>query len=240
MANFVLTDTQVYVHAYDLTTHTNQVSVNTEVETVDNTTFGGNGYRSRRAGLRTVEAEVSGYHDADPDAEGFTELGVVDRVVTVAADGEGSTAFAFHAGNFNYSTLGAIGEMNPFSISMQGTNATGVVRGALAKGPGSVANGSTGVKGVGVNLGAGGAGKRLYIAAHVFTAGTSLSLDVRQSTTSGGTYTAIEDFELNSVTIAGGQWVSFDASSGVTGPWYKIGVSAITGAFDFAVTLAIQ
>lgn len=238
MANFVLTDAAIFVHGYDLGVHSNQVNLSLESETVDNTTFGGGGYRSRRGGLKTTSAELQGFHDADPSTSGFSDLGVIDRVLTVApARTEGSVSYLARVGNFSYSTLGQVGEMNPFTINAESTNAEGAIRGALTK-FGSVS--ATGVTGTAVNLGAGGAGKFLYLGLHVLTAGTTLSVQVQSATTQGGTYSFVGGASVTLMSAVGGYWMTRVDASAFTSTWYKINVTAITGTFNIAASLAIQ
>src|SRR5690554_4261762 len=136
------------------------------------------GYRSRTGGLKTVEAELNGFLDSDAsigvDPEIFPNLGIHDRVVTMAHDdAEGSIAYMFQAGQFSYDLFGSVGELAPFSVSMMGTNSVGLIRGQVAKAKASVS--ATGATGSPVNLGNVGASQYLYATLHVIgTPGTTI------------------------------------------------------------------
>src|SRR3712207_1467928 len=98
MASLALKDATVWVHGYDMTTDLNEIGLDASADPLDNTTFGGGGYRSRIAGFKTVKADLKGFWQAGAssiDAEAFPDLaGTVGRVVTVTPDGAaGSVAY---------------------------------------------------------------------------------------------------------------------------------------------------
>lgn len=244
MANFILTDVNAYVHGYDFTGDSNSVSLSPEVDVQDATTFGSGGYHVKRGGLKNVTAEVQGFFDGSPDSESFSGLGVADRVISFVPQGgtAGNVAYMFQGGNFTYQAFGAVGDMTPFQLGVEGTNKAGLVRGALSKVKGTQS--ATGLAGIAQNLGAGAAGKYLYGALHVFSSGTTITMKLEQATTQGGSYTAVDagnlgTFNAGAITTAGSYWLRFD-STALTGPWYRINATACTGSFTIAASLGIQ
>lgn len=241
MAATILTDATIWVHDQDVTGNSNQITLQMSAEDQDVTVFGNNGYRSRAAGLRNVEANAAGFYEALPDASTFTNLAVGDHVVTIApASTEGSRSFTFLAGRFSYELFGAVGDAAPYSLDLQGTNTIGIARGLVTKAKGNVS--AVAVLGTPQQVGAGGTGKFLYSAVHVFgTPGTTMTVQVQSSTTSGGVYTTRATHTV--ITTAGGFWLPapgrVDATS-FTDTWWRHNISAITGTFTVAAMIAIQ
>lgn len=240
MGSFALTDATTWVAGYDFTTNLNQMSISAEAEQLDSTTFGGGGFRSRAGGLRSVQAQLAGFWEsatsAAPDPQVFPDLGVADRVVTVApSSAEGSVAYFCQAGKFGYQMFGQVGVLTPFSLDMASTNGVGLIRGQVAKAKGSVS--ATGAAGSVLQLGTVAAGQYLYAALHVFSAGTTLTVQVQSAATVGfasptvrGTFTA--------ATAAGGLWLARVAGP-ITDAFYRLNVSAVTGTFQIAGAVGI-
>lgn len=239
MSTLVLTDVTTWVAGYDMTTDLNSVSLKGEVEDKDNTTFGNGGWRTRQGGLRDVTADLAGLWQADTvsvDSEAFTNLGVVDRVVTVSPDGlAGSPAFFFQAGSFSYEIFDQVGELAPFSLNARGTNKAGLVRGQVALPKGTQS--ATGVVGSAVNLGAVASGQYLYAAVHVFTAGTTVTLQL-QSDDASGFASPTTAATLSAITTAGGTWMTRVAGP-ITDTWFRLNATAITGSFILAAAIGI-
>ncbi|MEU8055712.1 hypothetical protein [Microbispora bryophytorum] len=230
-----------YVGGYDFTTDLNSITLGASVEEKDNTTFGTNGFRSRIGGLRDVNADLSGFWQSDEsdavDPEAFGNLGVVNRPVTVTPTGaEGETAYMFQGGKFTYEMFGQIGEVTPFTVNMMGTSKDGLVRGALAKAKGSVT--PTGAIGSVVELGAADDDQFVYAVLHVFSAGTTITVQVQSDdseTFSGATTVGT----IGPITTTGGTWMTRIAGP-VTDTYWRLNVSAITGTFVVAGAIAIQ
>lgn len=241
MSSFSLLDVTTWVHGYDMTTDLNQVSLSAEVEDLENTTFGSGGFRSRTGGLKSVSAELSGYWQSDDagdaiDPELWANLAQADRVVTIAPDdAEEVPAFMFKAGEFSFEAFGAVGEVTPFSASMLGTSGEGLIRGQVAKAKASV--NATGATGSAVNLGAVGADQFLYATLHVFSPGTTITVQVEGSATAGFT-SPTTHITIGPITTAGGVWASRLAGP-VTDTYYRFNISAITGTFQIAGAIGI-
>lgn len=240
MATLALTDATCWVAGYDFTTDLNQITLGATVDEQDNTTFGSGGYRSRIGGLKDVSAQVAGFWQSAtspaPDPQAFPDLGVVDRVSTFAPTStEGSVAYTAQLGKFTYDMFGAVGDVTPFSLNMSGTNAAGLVRGQVAAA--KQTKSATGVLGSVQTLGAVGSTQFLYAALHVFSAGTTMTVQVQSAPTAGfaspttrGTFSA--------ATTTGGLWLTRVAGP-ITDTFWRLNVSAITGTFSVAGVIAI-
>lgn len=236
MATFAFVDPTIWLHGFDFTTHLHQVGLTVDADELDNTTFGGGGYRSRIAGLKNITADTSGYWDSSPDAEAFPDLGTVDRVLTVANDdAETSVAYMAQVGKFTYQAFGNIGDVTPFSLGAMSTNGVGVVRGQTAKAVGNVS--ATGALGSGLNLGAVAADEFLYATFHVFSAGTTITIQV-QSDADNTFATPTTQQTIGPITATGGTWMTRVAGS-ITDTWYRFNVSAVTGTFSVGGALGI-
>jgi hypothetical protein len=238
MAVFVLTDATTWIHGYDITTDSNKVTLNPSVDAQDATTFGAGGYKVKKGGLRNVEFQLEGLWDSTPDSQVFTNLGTADHAVTTSATStETSVAYLFQAGRFEYEVFGNVGEMNPFALSMMGTNNVGLVRGQMAKAKGNVS--ATGALGSGLNLGAGGAGKFLYATFHVFTAATTITVII-QSDDNGGFSSPTTVATIGPITAVGGTFMTRVDASAITDNFFRFNVSAITGTFSVAGAIGVQ
>lgn len=237
MAAQVLTDAILWANDYNLTSVTHQIALNASVKEVDATVFGGNGYVTMIGGLRSVDLEVHGYWDAPPDASIYNSIGVFNIPVTVAPTStEGSTAYMFQAARTKYDVFGKVGDAIPFSYSSTGSNTVGLVRGLIVDAPGNVT--AVGVTGTPQQVGAGSATKFIYATYHVFTAGTTITIQVQSAPTVGGTYTTRATFPA--ITATGGYWLTRVSAAGITDPWWRLNVSAITGTFNGAGAIAVQ
>lgn len=243
MATLALLNCFSYVDGHDFTGDTNQANLNMEAAALDRTTFRSNKWTELAGGLRSSTFDLAGFFQAgagqvDPDA--FTNLGVRNRIHTFGPEEtEGGAAYTWKAGEFTYSLLGPLGEMAPFALQAQGTDSVGVVKGQLAKKMADVS--ATGATGSAVNLGAGAAGEFLYASFHVFTAGTTITVDVESAPTSA--FVALDTVTratIGPLTAVGGTWIPRVDVSAVTHPWYRFNITAITGTFKVAGSIAIQ
>ncbi|MGW5578715.1 hypothetical protein [Micromonospora chokoriensis] len=238
MTTFAFTDATIHVAGYDLSGDANQVSLSASADELDCTNFRSGGYRQRVTGLKSVQAQVAGFlsDDAKVDAEAFNGLAVADRVVTIApAAAETSPAYMFRGGQISYEALGQVGELAPFSVSMVNTNSQGLIRGQLAKAKGNVS--ATGVLGSVVNLGAVAANQYLYATLHVFSAGTTLTVQV-QSDNASNFPSPTTVATLGPITVPGGTWM-IRVPGALTDTHYRLNISAVTGTFSVAGAIGI-
>lgn len=234
-----LLDVFTYVAGHDFTTDTNAAALNNEATTLDATTYGSNGWGENAYGLRSFQFAYSGFwqsalNDAvDPDA--FGDL-AVERAHTFGLEEiETSPAYLFNAAKSAYNLGGEVGVLAPFSLSSSGTDKFGVVRGQLAKAKGAM--NATGLLGSVVNLGAVAAGQYLYATFHIFTAGTTATIQV-QSDDNGGMASPTTQGTIGPLTARGGTFMA-RVPGPITDTFYRFNVSAITGAFVAAGAIGI-
>lgn len=248
MATYAAVAHTTYVGGYDMTGDLNQTSLSLPHEALDRTVFrpgAATPGRVRQAGLQDVQSTVMGFWQAGSgtvDPEAWARLGTTAQVVTQTPAGvEGERAYLYQAGTFEYQLFGNVGEMAPFSLSLQGTRgngtlSAGAVAGRLLKAKGDAD--ATGATGTAVELGAVAAGQYLYAAFHVFSAGTTITavLESDDADTFGSATTRAT---LGPITTAGGTWATRVAGS-ITDTWYRLRVTAITGTFSIACSAGIK
>ncbi|MEO5875520.1 MAG: hypothetical protein ABIS86_17020 [Streptosporangiaceae bacterium] len=237
MSAFVLTNCTAWADAVPLTTYSNEMSLKQSVEDKDVTTFGSSGWKSRIGGLKTVEADMKGFWDLAVDPAALTGLGVADQVYTFTGTGvETDPAWFFQAANFSLERFGSVGDVDPFSLNIMGTNNMGLITGQLAKARGAVA--AAGALGSGLLLGAPTATQYVYAALHVFTAGTTITVAV-QSDDNAGFTTPTTRGTIGPVTTTGGVWMARVAGPFVGETYWRLNVTAITGSFNVGASIGI-
>jgi hypothetical protein len=239
---FALVNANSWVHGYDFTGDTNKITVATKLDELETTTFGNAGYKTRVAGLRDVTVQEDGFWQsasaAAVDPQAFPDLAVADRVCTFSPDGAaGSVAYAAQLGKFEYDLFGPVGQLAPFTLQMAGTSPQGVVRGLVAAGKQSASG--TGALGSAVNLGAPTAGQYVYCAFHIFSAGTTITVQI-QSDTASNFPSPTTQATLTGLTAVGGTWMPRVAGPFSGETWWRLNVSAITGTFSVAGMIAVQ
>lgn len=238
MATFVLTDAIIWLDDFDFTGFSNKVMLKSKVDFQDSTTFGMGGWRSKKGGLRSVDMDLDGFFDSTADSQSFVDLGVADKALTVAAiSAESTPSFMFQAEQTDYETFGKVGEMNPFSLKTSNTDQVGLVRGQLAKAKGNVSG--TGAIGSAIQLPVGAAGKFVYSTFHVFSVGTTITVQVQSDSASNFPSPATVA-TIGPLTTVGGTWMTRVDSAGITDTWWRFNVSAITGTFSVAGAIAVQ
>jgi hypothetical protein len=238
--SFALLDATTFVDDYDFTGDTNKITLAPEVEDQDGTVFGGGGWKKPVGGLRAVTAGVEGFWQGPVDAEGFSDLGNANRVVTASPTGLAqSVAYFFQATKLKYSAFGQVGDLVPFTLDMSGSSTAGMVRGQVAAAKQTVS--AAGALGSAVQLGAVGASQFVYAAFHVFgTPGTTITVKV-QSDNASGFPSATDVATIGPLTTAGGVWMTRVAGP-LTDDWFRfsIPVAGITGTFTVAGAIAVQ
>lgn len=236
---FALLNATCWLDDYDFTTDTNKITVGVERPDLDATTFGTGPWKSKAAGLLDFSLHEEGFWSGPVDAEGFSDLGTVDRAATVSPDGvAGSIAYMGQCAKFKYSAFGAVGELVPFALDAMGSNSVGMVRGQVAKAKGAVS--ATGALGSVLTLTAPTTGQYVYAVVHVFgTPGTTMTVQVQSddnapfaSPTTRATFPAI--------TAAGGYWLTRVAGPFAGETFWRLNISAITGTFTVAGAIGVQ
>lgn len=238
-----LTNAFVYMAGHDFTADTNEVTVTCAGDAKDATNFRSGGWKEFRMGLKQTDFNMKGFwQSATADAvdpELFNNLGVGQRVTTVAADEtEGQPALIIQEMPATYTLFpDGIGEMAGFTLQGANSDKYGVVRGTLLKEYGVVS--ATGATGTGVQVGAVSSTKYLYATFHVFgTPGTTITA-VIESAAANTFVGATTRITFGPITTAGGTFAT-PVLGPITDTWWRVRITAITGTFTIASAIGIQ
>jgi hypothetical protein len=250
MAKLVLLDTRVFVGAADLSGWSNKLELDDTIEEKEVTNFRSGGAKELLGGLETVSISGEGQWEAgDPgkvDDQAWASRRVLDAWTmgaTSASDtAGGSLAYIAKALRTQFTILGAVGDVAPWSASATGT--WPLVRGVFAH-PSGVARTTTG-SGTAFQVGEVAAGQRLYATLHVLSvAGTSTpTITVTVQSDSAEAFTTDPQTRLSfaAATAAGGQVLRTDGSAIVGDDWWRVGWT-ITGtdpSFLFVAAFGIE
>lgn len=244
MAPIALVNAGIYIGGHDFTAEQNQLMLSGEMEALDKTTFGSNGWRERQGGMRDVKASGAGlWQSALSDAvdpEAFLNLGVADRVFTVTATRvETDPCYLSQFLQSAYSIDGELGQLLPWTLGLSGSNKQGLVRGKLAKTKGTVS--ATGALGSPVQLGAVGATQFVYATLHVLPpVGTTISVKIESDNASNFASPANVGSAPNfgPITTSGGTW-AVRVPGPITDDWFRLNVTAITGTFTVVGAIGV-
>lgn len=234
-----LLDAGLYVAGHDFTADSNQGLLNLEAAVLDKTTFGSGGWMENATGLKTLAFNYSGFWQAaasdSVDDEAFGDLAIERAHTWMINEVETEPAWLFNAAKTSYQLGGEVGPLAPFTLASTATDKFGAIRGQLAKAKGA-AN-AVGALGSVVNLGAVAADQFLYATFHVFSAGTTITVQV-QSDDNAGMTTPTTRGTIGPLTTRGGTFMAR-----VAGPLaethYRFNISAVTGAFVAAGAIGI-
>lgn len=240
MAVFAFTNVFAHMAGYDFTGDSNNAKLALDAAALDATVYG-SGWRSMAAGLKSSQFDLAGFWQSAAsqavDPEAFAALGVADRVLTFGASQvEGDPAYMLQALETSYSLGGEVGVLAPFTVAAVGSNGAGTVRGKLTKARGNVSG--TGAIGTGVQLSAPSATQFVYCTVHIFTAGTTITLQL-QSDDNGGFTTPTTIATIGPLTTSGGTWMTRVAGP-LTDSFFRLNVSAVTGTFNMAAAIGVQ
>lgn len=241
MTVFALTNVFAHIAGYDFTGDSNNATLAVEGEALDATVYAGSGWRSFVGGLKSSQFNLAGLWQSAAsqavDPEAFANLGLADRVVTFGpSQVEGDPAYMLQAIETSYALGGEVGVLAPFTLAAVGSNGAGTVRGRLTKSRGNVS--STGAIGTGLNLGAVSSTQAVYCTVHIFTAGTTVTLQL-QSDDNGGFSSPTTIATIGPLTTSGGTWMT-KVSGPLTDSFFRLNVSAITGTFNMAAAIGVQ
>lgn len=239
MSSLAFINPTIYLHDIDWAGFLKQIAMHPTVDEVPATPFqppGGTVVRLP-GGLVTIDWAAQGFWDSTPDLAAFSALGVADRVMSVCPEGvEAKTAYMLQTAELEYEPFGQIGQAAPFNLSGKNTNPQGLVQGQLAKAKGNVSG--TGPLGSGVSLGLVGTGKFLYAAFHIFTAATTITVQLQSDDNAPfGSPTLRQT--IGPLTVAGGTWMVRVPGPIATDTFFRFNVSAITGTFSVAGAIGI-
>lgn len=229
----------LYVAGHDFTTDSNAGQLQLGAAVLDKTTFGSDGWMENALGLKTLEFSFSGFWDSQVqdsvDTEAFGGLALERPYTWTMDEVETEPAYLFNAAKTNYSLGGEVGPLAPFTLAANATDKFGAIRGQLAKSKGA-AN-AIGAMGSVVNLGAVAADQFLYATFHVFSAGTTITVQV-QSDDAAGMGTPTTRGTIGPITTRGGTFMARVAGP-ITDTHYRFNISAVTGAFVAAGAIGI-
>lgn len=239
MAVEALLDAGLYVAGHDFTTDTNQGQLDLTAAALDKTTFGSAGWMENAYGLKTLAFNYSGFWqsatDDAVDTEAFGDLAIERAHTWTLKEVETEPAYLFNAAKSAYNFGGEVGPLAPFSLVSTATDKFGAVRGQLAKAKGA-AN-AVGPTGSVVELGAVAADQFLYATFHVFTAATTITIQV-QSDDGAGMATPTVRGTIGPLTARGGTFMARVAGP-IADTFYRFNISAVTGAFVAAGAIGI-
>ncbi len=189
MTKQVLTDQQLIVGAYDLTSSTNAIALEYAAEAKDCTVYG-NDTRVALGGLKTIQLQAGGFYDAVPqDSPLFGNIGVSDVPISIMAEGTtvGDVGFFFRSMAGQYSISGDIGELFKYSLSASASQGP-LVRGQLMHDSTETSSDD----GAAVQVGAISASQIMYAVLHVTASGGSgdQTLDVTVGSDDNGSFTS--------------------------------------------------
>jgi hypothetical protein len=229
-----------YADGHDFTGDSNVAQFTAEAQALDASTFRSGGWMENAYGAKSAAFNMQGFWQSAAtdavDPELWAAVGAVDRVHTIAPDEvAGGVAYMLRAGVSNYQLLdGGYGQLAKFTMDA-GVTAGPVARGMLAKIKGAAS--ATGPLGSGVQLGAVAANQFLYATFHVFTIGTSITVQVESDDNAGFTTPTLRG-TIGPLTVRGGVWMTRVAGP-LTDTWYRFNVSAVTGAHVVAGAIGI-
>ena len=242
MAIFALTDGRCYIGGYDLSDHIVGMNLNLTSEELDTTTINSGGYRSRAGGLKDAQFTANGYFEAGankPDALLGASTGS-EHIVTVMADsGAGNTSYFFKARQFEYTLLGAVGELTPFNISASQSADQPVKATQMNDDSATItANGNT----TGRQLGAVTSAQKVYASLHVWSvAGSSTpTLTAKIQSDDNSSFTSATDrITMTSATTITSEYKT--ASGAITDDYWRVNwtLSGTSPVFKAIVSIGI-
>jgi hypothetical protein len=241
MTTYVMSDAKVWVAQYDVSGDLNALALANAAEVKDATTFGA-GARIHRGGIKSVDLQLEGFYQAGTDLIDeivFSRIGTPNLPVSCSPTGgaEGQTAYLFLAELARYRLGGEMGEMLPFTVEAEAQGQPLVKGQVLLNG----IKGTTG-NGTAVQLGAVGAGQKLYAALHVLAAsGGTPSVTVKvQSDDNSGFTTPTDRITFGAKTSASYEWAT-PVGGAITDDYWRFTwtISGSTPSFTLVGVLGI-
>lgn len=241
MAINVLTSPKIWLAEYDLSGDLSGTALTLSSELLDNTTFGDT-TRSRAGGLKSVALSHEGLWNGGDDAIDdvlFGKIGVRNALASSAPEGGavGNVAYFFRAIHGEYSPGATVGAMLRFSVSAEGSDGIGLVRGQLLENNTLTSTGA----GTGIQLGAASAGQSVYAAMHVLSSGTG-TLDMVVESDADNTFgSATTRFTFTQASAATSEWAT-PVAGAVTDTWYRVSytIAGASPSFEAVVVVGIK
>lgn len=241
MAKQAWLNATVWGGGFDFTGQSNTVTVEPSAAPLDVTTFGSGGWQENIGGLKSYELEVGGFWESAAgtttvDPYEYARLGATGQTWFVSPNAvAGSVGYAFNAMDSAYNLGGEIGSAAPFTVSGAAASPYPMVRGQIAAAKGNIS--ATGAAGSVLTLGAASAGQFVYAGIHVFSPGTTVTVQVQSSTVIGfGAPTTRATFPA--ITAQGSTWLT-PVAGPITDQFWRLNVSAVTGTFSLGAWIGI-
>ena len=242
MANFVLTDGRLFMGGFDLSSHTQSMTLDLSAEEVDVTPINSGGFRSRIGGLQDATLSANGFFEAGagkPDALLGVSAGNEIIGSVSATSSAGDIAYFLKSRQFSYNIGGAVGDVMPFSIN-NSNSSDRAVRGTILVD--DSANLTATGNSTGRELGAVTSSQKLYVAAHVVSvSGTSTpTLTLKVQSDDNGSFTSATDrITLTNFTAIGAQYSS--VAGAITDTHFRINytLSGTSPSFKVFITVGI-
>lgn len=238
----VLTDATILAGPTDLSGQSNEVALDMSADNLDATTFRSQGWRDRKTGLKSGNANVKGFWDAGtlalPDDQLFANLGArMPLTISPNAPVDGGLAYLLPVLQGSYKWGGQIGELLPFEAGVESDGL--IARGVYGETGINTASGN----GAAVNLGAVGPTQKLVAALHVISvAGTAApTLTARiESDDLGSFATPVTRGTFAAATGLTSEWLEI-APPGAGETWWRVSwtISGTTPSFLFYVAFGI-
>ena len=217
MSIVVLENAKVWLGGFDISGALNSVAIEVAAESLDATVFGNDGWRSTVAGLKSINAGMSGFTDPAYDETILGALSTSSVPFSAAMLGAtaGNQAYCFNARIGNYQRFNAsVGDIMKFEANAFASSDR-LARGLLLHSGSVTSDGS----GTAFELGAVSASQKLCASLHItaFDA-TSIAVTLSSSATEGGSYTTRGTF--TTATAVGGTWLT-PVSGAITDTWWK-------------------
>jgi hypothetical protein len=190
---FVLTNALVLAGGYDLTSTSNEVAIQHNVDQKDVTDFASGAFHEYIGGLRSGQIDVKGFWTAgdnmSSDDFASANLGLSGTMVSVSPTGaDGSLVYGMESMQSQYQTFTKVGEVIPFdAMFLNRGSARGLARGTILY-PSSTATTTTGT-GVARQVGAASSTQTIYTWLHVLsvsgTATPTLTVTVQRDNAVG-------------------------------------------------------
>lgn len=206
MAIQVLTQAKLWVDAWDLSGDMNKIAMNYGAELQDATTFGNQGGKARKGGLKSTALALEGFWSGGTDLVDevlWNRIGLVSVPLTLSpgAGLAGDPAFSFLAGFAQYTPGASVGEMLAFSLDAESSD-DALIRGILLRNSIESAGGN----GTAFAQGLVGTGQKLWATLHVLAIAGGGTWTFKVQSDTSGFPSPIDRITFNAVTVKGSQW----------------------------------
>lgn len=236
----VLTKCKLWIDKWDLSGSFNAVALRERAAILDQSTFG-DLTRTRLGGVHQVVFAHEGLWAADGtdkiDDVLASKFSLADTIMSIGveAGADGEVGYLFRGIAAEYTPLkGRYGEVLGLSVSGEGSDPDGLVRGTIMHNAARTASGN----GTARQLGAVLATEKVFASLHVIAAtGTSLDVKVQSDDGSGfGTPTDVLTF-----TQATGKTAEWKNAAGVINDdWWRVNYTIVGGSWTFIVLIGIK